>query len=46
MSARRPKMSRVEVTASERAVEGQMEEARGMSRAEMRVGRRMLEPEM
>jgi hypothetical protein len=39
-------MRRVEVTAKDRAVEGQMEEARGMSSAEMRVGRRMLDPEM
>lgn len=39
-------MRRVEVTARDSAVEGQMEEARGTSRAEMSVGRRMLEPEM
>jgi hypothetical protein len=39
-------MRRVEDTARERAVEGQIEEARGMSSAVMRVGRRMLEPEM
>lgn len=46
MSARRPKINRVDVIASDKAVEGQMDWAGGISSSFIRVGMRTLEPDM